>query len=187
MKHLCNLYVETCQCFLTRLSSSLLFRKCILVPPALSRPAYTCFFFCIIYKTPIMFATRKLHFLWWLRRCQSIRTVCMCPPQLESVRWEAQTLKRSGLFYLKTYLIYTFLSRSAAFNRESFTVSSFLVYKFNESLNLLNVAREGLLDDRKLAGMRCVISLICLPTFTTHPSVYHFSGEFSQHQLSRGF
>lgn len=112
---------------------------------------------------------------------------CMCPPQLESVRWEAQTLKRSGLFYLKTYLIYTFLSRSAAFNRESFTVSSFLVYKFNESLNLLNVAREGLLDDRKLAGMRCVISLICLPTFTTHPSVYHFSGEFSQHQLSRGF
>ncbi len=77
VKHLCNLYVETCQCFLTRLSSSLLFRKCILVPPALSRPAYTCFFFCIIYKTPIMFATRKLHFLWWLRRWQSIRTVCM--------------------------------------------------------------------------------------------------------------
>lgn len=64
VKHLCNLDVKTCQstswqCFLTRLISSLLFRKCIPMPPALSRPAETCFFFCVIYKTPITSATNK--------------------------------------------------------------------------------------------------------------------------------
>lgn len=109
------------------------------------------------------------------------------PPQLRSVRWAAQALKWSS--FLSKLILHPHSCPDQLLSTENLLQFPHSLCTPLMSLNRLNVVRKGLLDDRKLPGMRCMISPICLPTFTTNPWDFYHTSQESFHSISyrKGF